>query len=147
MLDPRRTDRARFLDAEGLDSGSDRRKSGRDRALRRWRLFVKFPLQTAILAGMLGPNRSAPLRDGPGGRPSRENTDVSTIERLRYLGREATITGPGGMRVGVRILDVTEAYGRVRFKVAPLVGSGLANVEHVELAPYEPAPAGWGKTS
>lgn len=50
----------------------------------------------------------------------------------KYLGREATIK-LGGLEIKVIISDVKTSYGRDRFLVSPVSGSGQVWVEVVKL--------------
>lgn len=61
---------------------------------------------------------------------------MSTLEKLRYVGRTAAcwpIPGATGCAIRVRILDVHEAYGRIRYEVTPVEGRGTFRVENLVL--------------
>lgn len=50
----------------------------------------------------------------------------------QYVGRQAIIR-LGGFSVGVRILDVKQSWGKLRFRVSPLSGGGENWIENVSL--------------
>lgn len=54
-------------------------------------------------------------------------------EIVGNIGKTATLRTGDGLGVEVRILDATTAYGNVRYKVAPLAGSGEAVVDAARL--------------
>jgi hypothetical protein len=53
---------------------------------------------------------------------------MSIKELSHPLGREGLLE-TNGLKVAVRIMDVKQAYGRVRYVVTPLHGHGTATVE------------------
>ncbi len=52
-----------------------------------------------------------------------------------FVGKKAMISFKGfeNFKVEVEIVDVHNTYGRTRYEVKPVRGSGLARVEKVEL--------------
>lgn len=57
---------------------------------------------------------------------------MTTAEALQLLGRTGEIT-TGGLVVNVTVVDVKVSYGRTRYQVQPLSGTGLVWVENVRL--------------
>lgn len=53
-------------------------------------------------------------------------------EVQQFVGKKGTIL-VGGLMVGVRITDVKMAWGKLRFEVSPLAGSGSVWVESVDI--------------
>ncbi len=49
-----------------------------------------------------------------------------------FVGKKAMIE-LGGLKVEVEIIDVTFSYGKTRYEVKPVRGSGVIRVEKVEL--------------
>ncbi len=45
------------------------------------------------------------------------------------IGKTATLRTADGLMVTVKILDATQAYGNIRYKVTPLAGIGEAVVD------------------
>lgn len=50
----------------------------------------------------------------------------------KYVGKGA-IVNLQGLRVAVKILDIKERWGRLRYLVSPLSGSGEIWVEHLSI--------------
>ena len=57
---------------------------------------------------------------------------MTAIEQQQYLNQHATIF-IGGLHVNVLITDVKQAYGRTRYEVTPLQGTGRVWVENLTL--------------
>lgn len=51
----------------------------------------------------------------------------------KYVGKKGTIDA-GGLKVEVEILDVKLAWGKERYEVQPVAGSGKVWVESITLA-------------
>jgi len=49
-----------------------------------------------------------------------------------FVGRKALITC-GSLKIEVEIVDVHNTYGKTRYEVRPVSGSGITRVEKVEL--------------
>ncbi len=54
---------------------------------------------------------------------------MTTREGMQYIGREGILETGNGLAVSVRCVDIKTTYGRIRFQVQPVTGSGLAWVE------------------
>jgi hypothetical protein len=54
---------------------------------------------------------------------------LSVKEYAVRIGQKAELAEARGLTYFVRILDVKEAYGQIRYKVAPIYGSGEAWVD------------------
>lgn len=54
-------------------------------------------------------------------------------EVQQFVGKKGTII-TGGLMVEVRITDVKMAWGKLRFEVSPIAGSGSVWVESVDVA-------------
>jgi len=57
-------------------------------------------------------------------------------ELMQSIGKKGTITA-GGLRVNVKVLDVKQSYGRDRYLVTPLSGTGEVWVESITLQKKE----------
>ena len=57
---------------------------------------------------------------------------MNTKELMTFIGKEGT-TNLNGLLVGVRILDVKNQYGRIRYQVTPIVGSREIWVESISI--------------
>ena len=53
-------------------------------------------------------------------------------ELLQNIGKEASVN-IGELKVSVKILDVKMSYGKTRFLITPLSGSGEVWIENIEL--------------
>lgn len=49
-----------------------------------------------------------------------------------YVGKRAMITF-NGLKVEVEIVDVHQTYGKTRYEVKPIAGTGIIRVEKLEL--------------
>lgn len=60
---------------------------------------------------------------------------MSMAELTKVIGKTGLLRADG-IRVGVEILDVKQAYGRTRYVVSPIAGDGQVTVEdyRVELS-------------
>lgn len=54
-------------------------------------------------------------------------------EVQQFVGKTGTII-LGGLMIGVRITDVKMAWGKMRYEVSPLSGSGSVWVESVDVS-------------
>ena len=59
---------------------------------------------------------------------------MSASEIVQLLGKAGRITIAAGVSIDVTIRDVKQAYGRIRYVVEPVAGSGQLTVETVVLA-------------
>lgn len=50
----------------------------------------------------------------------------------KYLGKNA-IVSMGGLQIEVKVTDVKNSYGKDRFLITPVTGSGAVWVEYVSL--------------
>lgn len=57
---------------------------------------------------------------------------MTITELASLVGQEGTVS-LGAFNVRVKVLDVKESYGRVRYVVTPLAGSGEMTTERVTL--------------
>lgn len=58
----------------------------------------------------------------------------TAVDFTAYLGKRATIY-VGGLHVEVDIINLKQSYGRTRFLVSPVAGSGSVWVENVAVQP------------
>lgn len=60
---------------------------------------------------------------------------MTVLEMAGVIGqtRQLVVNPRYGLMVQVKILDVREAYGRLRYKVTPTAGSGVTWVEESSL--------------
>jgi hypothetical protein len=59
-------------------------------------------------------------------------TQQTAVDFAAYLGKQATVQ-VGGLTVQVIIANVKQSYGRTRFLVSPVAGSGSIWIESVTL--------------
>ncbi len=57
---------------------------------------------------------------------------MTAVEAARIVGKVGRVSREG-LGVEVRILDVKESYGRTRYLVTPVAGTGAVWVEYVRL--------------
>ena len=57
---------------------------------------------------------------------------VDILEAAQLVGKEAAVR-LDGLRVNVRVQNVKQSYGKIRWLVTPLSGSGFKWVEQLEL--------------
>jgi hypothetical protein len=63
---------------------------------------------------------------------------MTAAEMAALIGRDAE-WGANGLTVAVTIVDVKQAWGRLRYQITPVVGRGKVWVEHLQIlgAPTE----------
>lgn len=54
---------------------------------------------------------------------------MSVSQMAKMIGQAGHIHGSGDMVFQVRITDVKTAYGRLRYQITPLVGTGTAWID------------------
>ncbi len=65
---------------------------------------------------------------------SAHDTARKIVELAALVGQKGTVPAlDGAIRVGVKVLDVKQSYGKTRYLVQPLVGLGSAWVENFTL--------------